>query len=118
MSQLYFCSIKYLNFPIFFYFSVSTLFLFNQVFKLFHFGVSILFLFNQVFKFCIFLFVSQLYFYSFKCLNFHFFYFSIITFFCLIKCLNFSFFFYFGVSTLFLFNQVFELLVFVQSSAS
>ena len=41
-----------------------------------------------------------------------FFYFGISTLFYSIKCLNF-FFFYFVVSILFLFNQVFELLIFV-----
>ena len=51
-----------------------------------------------------------------KCLNF--FIFSILVsqlYFCSIKCLNFFEFFYFCASTLFLFNQVFKLLIFVQS---
>ena len=38
--------------------------------------------------------------------------------FCSIKCLNFFYFFYFGALTLFLFNHMYKLLIFVQSSFS
>ena len=67
----------------------------------FYFGVSTLFLFNKMFKLSNFYFilVSQLYFYSIKCLNFSNFFFYILAselYFCSIKYLNF----------LFLFNQM------------
>ena len=84
----------------FLYFGVSTFSFFifwclNFIFvqlsvKLFYFGVSILF-FSIL--------MSQLYF-------------------CSIKCLKLFYFFYFDVSTLFLFNQVFKLLIFIQTSVS
>ena len=61
---------------------------------------------------------------SFKFLFIYFgvsiFYFSILIsqlYFYLIKC-QFFLFFYFSVSTLFLFNQILELLIFVKSSVS
>ena len=65
---------------------------------------------SQLFPFSI--FVSQLYFCSIKCLNILFFLFLFNQ---VSKLFDF---FYFDVKTLFLFNQVFGLLIFIQSSAS